>query len=985
MKSGMLQCFQCQARHSVFEWLALTKGLDGWMAAANEAAGRYSIEIRKPSQTRVSKSQLTEEHVQHAEQQLRDSEDASGLRDVLAERGFTIGDLEPFSVGFRTGKHTGLCFFQRSEKGALAQKYRQWNPASAHRWSWHGEGPPRQFLWPQWIQPEGPEPIILCEGEWDTLTMRLLGYDNAYTWTGGAGGILIPDLLPQWLRGRAVRIVYDLDVFQGPDQSQWVAPSPKHMLDMKRRFAAMLRNTIAPLQQIGCSVEVGMVPRIDPRENFHGDLRDWAKAGGTNPEEIEYWPAESLTLARGSVATIDWPDVFESHEGLVKTVMRVSSTMRDGAPLPTAMTIDCAMGSIKACSECRAPQISNKGVIDIQSHMEDVYVSMTMPIPSNYLLRNMIGKPSGCSRAVLRTIRHEASTVWIGGSSSTEIDDREVVVISRERVRPGALVEVTGTLYQSATATILAAEEVAPVVRCAATVPNLQDAIALAPKSWDLVSVQKFFDDRYEDLAANVSKIYARPEIHLAFDLVAHSSLWMIYNDTRRRAWLDAAVVGETRTGKSEVAISLSNHYGPAIERASSQGNWSTTGLTMGAARDRTNQLKVRPGLLPRNNGGMIVLDEFQVMYRLKGTAQLLMESLQESRDKGVVQAVKTYGHYKLEAAVRMLTIANPTDSENGTFSDRFPVEEIAEMYGSPESIARLDYSLAVFFTEHIPEPTTVPNRWTSSLCRAVLDRAWAIQPEDIVIEPEARLKADSAVTAWSDESFSKQVPMFRPADFALTVLRIAIAAANLTMSHPKGALAKCLVRPVHVEFAIQWIEVCWQTIGYRRYSMRDEALATLTRPNYVEWTLIKSFREPQQAIASLSRMSRPMTRETCLALFGADSREWTTFLSRGISNRLFTMDKPRGGGPDQIVLTSAARAMVQTILRIAGDYPGAYTKRWAALSAFYANRLFSESGHSADHSLIVPATTSWDLLEGSLAAAEEEAQAEGRMIGGPW
>ena len=64
------------------------------------------------------------------------------------------------------------------------------------------------------------------------------------------------------------------------------------------------------------------------------------------------------------------------------------------------------------------------------------------------------------------------------------------------------------------------------------------------------------------DLATNVTRIYGREEMHLAYDVVWHSVLnFNFLGKPVGKGWIELLVVGDTRTGKSEAALQLSDHY----------------------------------------------------------------------------------------------------------------------------------------------------------------------------------------------------------------------------------------------------------------------------------------------------------------------------------------------------------------------------------------------------------------------------------------
>jgi hypothetical protein len=152
---------------------------------------------------------------------------------------------------------------------------------------------------------------------------------------------------------------------------------------------------------------------------------------------------------------------------------------------------------------------------------------------------------------------------------------------------------------------------------------------------------------------------------------------------------LDTVTVGLTRTGKTTVWREIAKVYGidgPDLAGCLVSGEGITkVGLTAISEQVGSTWFML-PGLIPRNNGGQVIIDELQELVRDNKYA---MSELNTVRASGIVNLSKAaYG--QVEAMVRLATIMNPPER----MVDRF-IEGIASAYVTPESRARIHLVVA--------------------------------------------------------------------------------------------------------------------------------------------------------------------------------------------------------------------------------------------------------------------------------------------------
>ena len=841
-----------------------------------------------------------------------------------------------------------LIFPQRDEHGGLRDRYKFYRPFAPKRsrWGWSLGTDSPQGLWP-WLNAPTDAKIWIFEGEWDAWTgiARLeLWTQNVfcYTYTGGASAPIHASLVPEWLRQRDVHLCYDNDVYQGREWDLHRAPDDRSLAGMRQRREALLK-TARSLSANKCKPVLHAIP-VDPLKTWGGDFRDWVDAGGRNLDEI---PGDPLKVVLGTdeivVEAATVADVALEAGSKVRFKASVQSVEEDGVVRPLTVTLDCEMGQRVCCRDCMGPTVCPDKVIDMSEHMDVLAEAMTGRNFEETILKKIIGKPGRCTRARVIPSDYEMVKRW--GAQSEREGDQEVTVLSAEPPNLSGETEVEGSVHHVDRNIVVLATRTSHVDR---PLPNLAEHLYLLrdlspPVRPTANQIASHLRQRAGFLAAEVTKNYGREQLHTLVDLLYHSVLWMRVDGHKRRGWLDVAVMGDTGSGKSSTAQRMAHWLGLGGVYTCAD-NVSRAGLTMGAVKaNGSGGYRQRPGLFPRNHGKLIVLDEFHIMVEESGSIDSSpIMHLQAARDMGIVEGVKVYGTRRLNAAVRLMTISNWLYGKIGSF--KFPCEHFGVLYGRPEMLRRLDVPLTV---EGEPTSMEVPRwqdptkdlRWNREAWRTLILRAWAIEEEDVIIEPDALTYAQTICEVWK-ELYSEDLALFTYAEKPLSLLRVAAAASCACLSYPDGEVMKCLVTKEHVEYARQLFEEFWEGMGYAQYSQSQVRMRELTKPVQTERLLTAELNlfDASDALHLLGRMFAPMSKQELCTFTGMniiDTERWCNQMVRyGAMEPCLAKNKWH----KEWRITTGCFRLLKNILVLAESDPEEYTRR--------VNRLHQWQGH---------------------------------------
>jgi hypothetical protein len=302
-------------------------------------------------------------------------------------------------------------------------------------------------------------------------------------------------------------------------------------------------------------------------------------------------------------------------------------------------------------------------------------------------------------------------------------------------------------------------------------------------------------------------------------DLVWHSPLAFYFgSDFIHRGWLEALVVGDTRTGKSEVAQKLIEHSraGDYVSCESA----SFAGVVGGLQQLGNREWEVTWGAIPINDRRLVVLDE------ISGLSFDSIQSMSSIRSSGEAQLTKIRSE-RTWARTRLLWLGNPRDARMDSYT--YGVQAIKPLIGNNEDIARFDLAMSLrsddIKLEDINKERTThrPHVFTSAACEAAVMWAWSRRQEQIVFTPEA---TDAVYAAAVDVAgrYVETPPLIQGANARIKIARVAAALAVRTIS-TDAAFEMVIVDKLHVEDAVKFIDLLYSHKNFGYLESSAEAL----------------------------------------------------------------------------------------------------------------------------------------------------------------
>lgn len=319
-----------------------------------------------------------------------------------------------------------------------------------------------------------------------------------------------------------------------------------------------------------------------------------------------------------------------------------------------------------------------------------------------------------------------------------------------------------------------------------------------------------------DELSREATKIYGRTDLHIAVDLVFHSpTAFMLDGTLVRKGWLEALILGDTRTGKGFVTEGLCRHY--QLGEVVSAENMTFAGL-IGGVQKMGDRWSLTWGKLPLNDRRLVVLDECSSLSIDE------IGRLSRVRSEGIAEVTKIITE-ATNSRTRLIWLSNPRSTSRAIRDYNHGIEAVPELIGAPEDVARFDYVLIVsrddvgtdLINAHKADEVSEP-KYGSRLCQDLVLWCWSRSIDDIVFEQEA---IDLIYTASKSlgRSFSSRVCLIQPEDVRFKIARIACAAAGRTFSTDDGQ--RLIVKASHVEFAYNMLTHMYNkpACGYRRMS----------------------------------------------------------------------------------------------------------------------------------------------------------------------
>lgn len=746
------------------------------------------------------------------------------LLKFLEDRGFTTDTLDQYEIGYDEQRKRYVIPV-RDEEGLLVNFRRYSRTERPKLKNAFGHGSPARLYPSNNLQADT---VVLAEGEFDALLTTQHGFP-AITGTHGS-----TTWDPEWsklLAGKIVYICYDNDKVG--------------RIGAKKAARSLLHH----------AAEVHVVEL--PLEEEKQDLTDWWLAyegrGGQSLAELLQrsvaMPRRASSGVTGApqVAPVQVIGSMDSSTNGKPLSMSVTVVGRKDPTysVPARVHLECTMDAGPKCKLCPM-NMDHEGDVEIEIKSNDVKTIANF-IDANEqrtheLLRKYVGAAK-CTRLKMHElVAHSVEELFVTGSVEARTSDegsdytqRRLYNVGTHDTKTNMPAAVIGTthpnpkdrhneflaweLRESQTSI----DEFRVDARMVERLRAFQPARGQAPidKCWEIAA----------DLAANVTTITGRERLHIALDLVWHSVLhFPLDGKTITKGWLEFLVVGDTRTGKSETALRLAEHYG--LGHVVGCEGATFAGL-VGGAKQVGNQWILRWGEITVNDRRLVVLDE------ASGLSQEIISQLSDIRSRGVAQVTKIETQ-QTNARCRLVWISNPRKDRFLNEQKYDGIDIIEDLIGNPEDIARFDFAMSVSMQDvgidriHAQRERGQP-RYTSELCRDLILWAWSRRAEDVHWNPDA-YEAVYTAAEWLGRRYHDHPPLIQATNVREKVARIAVAMAARTFSTDKNG-EKLIVKKTHVRDAMRFLDkiYSYDNFGYLRLSQRIKANREIARKSRVK------------------------------------------------------------------------------------------------------------------------------------------------------
>jgi len=798
---GVFFCWRCGGMPIT----ALIRRKDEWLPPGASANGSDPNLNGQPDKPR---RRLTEGMVGGWHSALM-SDDAA-QQWLRERRGITPETLEKYEIGLKEGKLYTIPV--RDAEGNLLN-VRYYNPRpqgeSPKMFSEYGYGSPPQ-LYPIASLNEKPDTVLIAEGEWDTLLALQHGFSavtktsGATTWRSEWNG---------WFEGKTVYLIPDRDD-DGIKGAHKIGRALKRIADV--RLIELPYDLVAK----------------------HGkDLTDFLLDNG--PEELRQLmgTAKRASTSKPRPEEPEMVSVLETFNSRrvgepVRVVTTIKGRKEPGYSVPKKVRLLCTQDAGTKCLVCPLNGMNGEAEVDISPADPLVLAMVEAPTTGvNQTIADSFGVPGGkCGKLQIEVNEHQAVEVLFGRPALDHTDGSDnspdaaayktikITSVGRHDTAPNNTVSVVGALQPNpkTQANEFQAHELERLETSVDSFTLDKDTIALmhkfAPRKGQ--TPLKKIAEISRNMSEHVTHIHGRPEMHALMDLIFYSPLSFHFGgEYVPRGWLEALVIGDTRTGKSLAAERLVRHYGGG-EIVSCEAA-SFAGVVGGLQQLGGREWIITWGVVPLNDRRLVVLDE------VSGLTPEEIAQMSDIRSSGQAKLTKIQQETTW-ARTRLLWMANPRNATMQNYT--YGVDAIKPLIGNAEDIARFDIAMAV--TQYDVAAETINKRvedgelrYSAEACHALLMWTWTRTADQVVFNKPTERKVFDLANEMG-KLYIEDPPLIQAANVRIKIARVAAAMAARTFS-TDASYEKIVVTPQHVEDAVAFMNRIYgmTAFGYRERS----------------------------------------------------------------------------------------------------------------------------------------------------------------------
>lgn len=298
---------------------------------------------------------------------------------------------------------------------------------------------------------------------------------------------------------------------------------------------------------------------------------------------------------------------------------------------------------------------------------------------------------------------------------------------------------------------------------------------------------------------------------------------WGSFGTSGRRGWLETAIIGDTKTGKSIMAEGMMKAFNIGYKISGDSVTYS--GLVGGATQDATGMWTINWGLCPRHDRRILIMDEMH-----NENAIPVLKQLNEMRTSGVAKITKIV-QGACPARVRKLILANPPEGTT-TESWSFGVELLSSIFTTSESIARLDIFVC-------PVKSDVDST-ESGMIHDAIDPYYQPQLQDLiryiysrtgeqmVIHDDVRDIIRKEAVRLCNKYNGLKIPLIESGETHHKIARMCNAVAALTYNVEDGDRDTLVIDEAIIKIVVEAIEANYDndSTGYLAYSRREDRYA---------------------------------------------------------------------------------------------------------------------------------------------------------------
>ena len=634
--------------------------------------------------------------------------------------------------------------------------------------------------------------LFLFEGEKDLLLANKLGIKGSITFTGGAGSYDIA--FNKYFKNKKLRITYDND-------------------EAGRRGAVRVSSFLKEFVE---DIKILELPLKKEGEDF----TDWVlKEKGTVKQfysiekEFPYYKEEKKDKEK-EVNIVELVEASD-HEYYFKKISTTATLVgRDLAPylIPKKVEVSCSLtGRGRRCYNC---ELGRKGGVASFEFQPNDPLILSLVDTTDFQVKRIIKEKmriyTFCNDfryEVLKAqniIRLKLIPNISYSSSFKEYTLREAFFLGTN-IKSNQTYQFLGITLpnpknQYATHIFYDAQPIETSLDKFKITTELKSKLEVFQKEEEQ-TVKEKLNLIYEDLSSNVTRIYGREDLLIAFDLAFHSILQFKFRGKIiNKGWSDILILGDTKTGKTETAISLIEHY--RLGDIASGESSSLVGL-LGGLQQTQQRWHLTWGKIPLNDRKLLIIDE---------TSGLTIEqiaALSEVRSSGIAEITKIQTE-KTFARTRLIWLSNPRKALPLSYYSS-GVEAVRNLIGRPEDISRFDYILTLGENEVSSEIMNeqkfkkIQHIYTTELCHYLILWTWTRKVKDIIFEKEVEEYILSKAIEMS-KIYSSEFPLVTGAEQRIKLARMSIAVACRLFSTDEMG-EKVIVKKEHVDFILDYLE----------------------------------------------------------------------------------------------------------------------------------------------------------------------------------